>query len=429
MKQRRQALLFLLIAWCCGAQAGVRQPFEELAEDWGGIRSVLGEKGVDFRIGYVSETATNVQGGAQELWRYADQWTFAAALDLQKLLGIDQAQFKITITDRNGRNLSADANLGSLQEVQEIYGRGQTWHWTQFSYDQKYWNGMLDWKIGRLVSGEDFADFSCDFINLALCGPPPGNMVVNYWYNWPVSQWATRLKAAFKGFGYVELGVFEFNRNYLRTRNGLNLGDPDGASGVLVPFEVGWRPTVGERLNGSYKFGAWYNSSKGPDVVENAARQSLVIDGGQPYMRDGEYGEYVNFSQQLTAPLSDSKRGLSAFFNATFGDRRTSTLDSQISAGLLYTGLFDSRSADVLGVAFGRTHVNNRIAAAASLFNEANAGTLPIRGSEFVGEVFYGVKIARWLELRPDIQYIAQPGGVAHTRDDVIVGMRVSVNL
>jgi len=46
-----------------------------------------------------------------------------------------------------------------------------------------------------------------------------------------------------------------------------------------------------------------------------------------------------------------------------------------------------------------------------------------------VGEVFYGVKIARWLELRPDIQYIAQPGGVAHTRDDVIVGMRVSVNL
>ena len=428
MKQKTHAL-FLLIAWCCGAQAGVRQPFEELAEDWGGIRSVLGEKGVDFRIGYVSETATNVQGGAHELWRYADQWTFAAALDLQTLLGIDQAQFKITITDRNGRNLSRDANLGSLQEVQEIYGRGQTWHWTQFSYDQKYLNGMIDWKIGRLVSGEDFADFSCNFINLALCGPPPGNMAVNYWYNWPVSQWATRLKAAFKGFGYVELGVFEFNRNYLLTRNGLNLGDPGGASGVLVPFEVGWQPTIGERLNGSYKFGGWYNSSKGPDVVENTARRPLVIDGGQPYMRDGEYGEYVNFSQQLTAPLGDSKRGLGAFFNATFADRRTSTLDSQISAGLLYTGPFASRSTDVLGVAFGRTHVNSRIAAAASLFNETNAGTLPIRGSEYVGEVFYGVKIARWLELRPDIQYVAQPGGIAHSRDDVIVGIRVSVNL
>jgi len=47
MKQKTHAL-FLLIAWCCGAQAGVREPFEELAEDWGGIRSFLGEKGVDF---------------------------------------------------------------------------------------------------------------------------------------------------------------------------------------------------------------------------------------------------------------------------------------------------------------------------------------------------------------------------------------------
>ena len=138
------------------------------------------------------------------------------------MFGLKEARFRIAITDRNGRSLSADARLSSLQEVQEIWGRGQTWHWTEFSYEQKYLDGVLNWKIGRLTGGEDFADFFCEFTNLALCAPPPGNMALNYWYNWPVSQWATRLQVSFKRFGYVELGIYEFNPNYLQTKNGLN---------------------------------------------------------------------------------------------------------------------------------------------------------------------------------------------------------------
>jgi len=256
------------IAWCIGAQTSASQPTgEDPAADRESLRSLLSQKGVDFHVGYLSETVTNVRGGESELWRYADQWTFAAAFDLQRLTGLDDAQVQITITDRNGRNLSTDAHLGSLQEVQEVYGRGQTWHWTRFSYDQKYLDGMLDWKIGRLVGGEDFADFSCEFLNLALCGPPPGNIAVNYWYNWPGRQWATRLRASFKDLGYVQLGVFEANPRYLRTRNGLDAGEPGGATGVLVPVEIAWQPTFGDGRNGSYKFGAWYNSSEAPDVV------------------------------------------------------------------------------------------------------------------------------------------------------------------
>ena len=56
----------VLITCCSGAQAAVRDPFIELAIEWGGLRSFLREKGVDIRIGYVSETATDVQGGDRE---------------------------------------------------------------------------------------------------------------------------------------------------------------------------------------------------------------------------------------------------------------------------------------------------------------------------------------------------------------------------
>ena len=417
MKSAARWMVTVLAAGCSVAHADARNPFTELALEWGGLRSYLFDRGVDLRVGYVSETVTNVTGGNEQLWRYADQWTFATALDLEKILGWRQAQLKITVTDRNGRNLSNDAHLGSLQEVQEIYGRGQTWHWTQFSYDQKYLNGLLDWKIGRLVSGEDFADFSCEFTNLALCGPPPGNMAVNYWYNWPVSEWATRLKATVKGFGYVETGVFEFNPRYLETREGLTLGDPGHATGVLVPVEIGWAPDFANGLAGLYKFGGWYNSSRSPDAVDQ-------------HPHTGEYGEYINFLQRLTAPAgASSKRGLSAFLNSTFADRRTSTLDNQTALGLVYVGPCKSREHDVLGIGFGRTHVNPRLAKAESVATGLRQQPLPARGSEWVGEIFYGIAIDKWLELRPDVQYVYQPGGLAHVTSDVILGLRLSINL
>jgi carbohydrate-selective porin OprB len=63
----------VLTACAAIAHAEVRNPVAELGIEWGGIRSALSDSGVDVHIGYVSETASNVQGGAEELWRYADQ--------------------------------------------------------------------------------------------------------------------------------------------------------------------------------------------------------------------------------------------------------------------------------------------------------------------------------------------------------------------
>ena len=100
----------------------------------------------------------------------------------------------MTITDRNGRNLGADAGIGNNMLIQEVYGRGQTWHMTQFWLNQSFLDNRVQWKFGRMTVGEDFASFSCDFQNLTFCGSQPGNLVGSYWVNWPTSQWATRLK-------------------------------------------------------------------------------------------------------------------------------------------------------------------------------------------------------------------------------------------
>ena len=419
------AVMMLLSA---AGWAGAPQPFsDDLSLDWDGKRMEWLNEGVDVRIGYVSETATNVQGGDRELVRYTDQITFSAMLDLEKLLGLPQATFKLAITDRNGENLSGDANLRSLQQVQELYGRDQTWRWTQFWYQQKYLDGLVTWKIGRITDGEDFAAFSCEFMNLTFCGAPIGNIVGSYWYNWPVSQWATDVKISLKGVGYCQIGAFDVNSDYLQNKYSMDLWRPGNSSGVLAPVEFGWLPMLGDGLNGSYKLGAWYNSSTAPDVAENGSGLPLLIDGGRPLMRHGQYGAYVNFLQQLTAPSAN--RGLSVFFNATYADTRTSTQDNQLAVGLLYKGPFDLRPGDRLGFAIGRTHVNSRIANVETEANTTNPGSVGVQGYEYTGEVFYGAQVTRWLELRPNVQYVAQPGGIARNTNDVIVGVRVTAGL
>jgi porin len=426
MKHRRALVAVSLVA--CSAHAP--QSFgEEISPGAHDLRAGLRERGFDFGVSYVSETATNVHGGSEQLYRYTDQWAFSAQLDLEKLLAAKNARFTVVITDRNGRNLSDDAHLGSLQQVQEVYGRGQTWRWTEFYYDQQYLNGTLDWKIGRLPVGDDFASFSCDFMNLTFCGSDPGNIVGDYWYNWPVSQWATRLKVKIHGFGYVQFAAYEVNPNYLLDSNGMRLDSPGSTAGVLAPFEIGWLPTFGG-LAGSYKFGGWYSSGDAPDVVQNQAGDLRALSGGEPLMHKGQSGAYLNFEQRLTAPQgTESRRGMSVFLNAVYADDSTSTLDLQIAAGLTWTGPFRRRPVDLLGFALGETHINSRIQDARAQQNAAGLGRVGVPSSERVGELFYTVRVGGRVDLRPNVQYVSRAGGLASNERQLIAGLKVLFTL
>jgi porin len=81
-----------------------------------------------------------------------------------------------------------------------------------------------------------------------------------------------------------------------------------------------------------------------------------------------------------------------------------------------------------VGVAIGRTHVNSRVADVETLQNALGRGPVGVQNAEYVGELFYKVRGTGWLTLRPDIQYVHDPGGIAKNTDDLIVGLRVSIN-
>lgn len=395
--------------------------------DWHGYRSDLKARGIDFQFAYGSETAYNATGGTRNLVRYTDQWVGGVTLDLDKLAGIPNATFQTTLVERTGRNLSADAHLNTLQLVQEVYGRGQTLRLVQFWYDQTFFDKAVDWKIGRIAFGEDFGAFSCDFQNLTFCGGNAGNIVGNYIYNWPISQWATRVKVNIKDFGYVQVGAFDANPNYLDLHEAALPVWYPGSTGVIVPLEVGWTPTFAT-LPGSYKFGGWYDTSNGLDVVTDINGNPMQITGLPAVEHRGRYGGYINFQQQIThGSGANAKSGLTVFLNAVMADRRTATTDAQIAGGLWYTGLFPSRPIDDIMFAVGATHVNTRVADVEALQNALGLGPVGVQHTEYVLEADYSWRPLASVTIRPNIQYIIDPGGVSKSQNALVFGLKTAV--
>jgi porin len=281
-----------------------------------------------------------------------------------------------------------------------------------------------------MTVGEDFAAFTCDFQNLSFCGAQPGNVRGELGYNWPVSQWGTRVKWAPTGETSLQLGVYQVDSRYIddgyASHHGLVPDNPFGTTGALIPIEFAWSPKPAG-LPGSYKVGAWYDSSNAADAYLDTHRQPIALTGGAPLQRDSRSGVYVNFSQRIIGTATG--RGATVFFNATQSDRSTATsMDRQVSLGLLYTGPFDRRPSDAIGIAIGSSHVNDRIADGLRIANALDRGDRPLPGSETVGELFYAWAPRPYFHLQPNLQFIRHPGGIGSNASVLVIGLRTSVD-
>ena len=390
----------------------------EAADD---LRSTLRHKGVELQANYLSEAVGNITGGRDRLVREAGQLTLGTDIDMQKLFGIRGGTFQMTFTWRRGSNLTDDAALNTLELVQANYGRGQTARVTQFWYQQVFAGDRIDVKVGRLTTGEDSAAFSCDFMNLSFCGARPGSVVSDYWFNWPVSQWGMRLR--YRGqSGYSQIGVYEVNPKNLDEN--FTIGRFSGATGMLIPIEGALTPTLGpNHLPGTYKFGAWYDTSRADDVFSDAEGALGGVTEPGALKRHGRYGVYAQVRQQLTGRFDGKEAsGLALFLNVVQADRRSGRLDQQIAVGLTYADPLHRGTQDQIGIAIGRTRVNRRAVARDRIERSHSA----VPDSEYLAELNFRYEATPWLTLQPNVQYIVAPGGDEERDDVAIVGLRTT---
>ena len=403
--------------------------------DWGGERTKLIEQGIDIKADYVGEMGYNAHGGYNDdkTGRYSDQFGLGVALDLQKLWGWDNTQAKIQLTNRNGQNISndriGDPRAGTLSSSMEVYGRGHMVRLTQFWIQHQMFDNKLDVKLGYFGEGEDFNTFPCDFQNLSFCGSQVGNYV-NTWYNWPVSQAAIRVKYNITPELYAQIGAYNQNPSQLEHGNGFKLSG-SGTKGTVIPVELVWSPKV-NNLPGEYRVGYYKSAADAPDVREDVNGGNAVLTGADFRTRSSKKGYWFVAQQQLTTHNGDASRGLNIAANATFHDKETNLVDNYQSLMLVYKGPFDARPKDDVGIGAARLHVNNDVKKNAELLNADNGVSdydsalyTPIRETEYNFEINYGFHVTNWLTVRPNLQYVVQPGGVDKVDNALVAGLKI----
>lgn len=375
--------------------------------DWNGQRTALQAQGYDFSFGYTGEYAgildsknTSTHGSA-----YTGQLALGTHFDLNKILGWQDTEAQITLTYRDGQSLSehSPALAGHLSSAQEVWGREQTWRLTDLWIKKKFMDQKLDVKVGRFGEGEDFNSFDCDFQNLALCGSQVGNWVGDQWYNWPVSQWAMRVKYNLQPDLYTQVGVYEYNPENLERGKGFNLST-DGSHGAIIPAEVVWSPKLGaQSMAGEYRLGYYYSTADAKEIADETKNSH-------------KQGVWVTAKQKLFQPADRTDRGLTGFVNLTFHDSDTNKIDNMQNVGLVYKGLLNQRPQDELALGVARIHINDD-------WNDVQNKEYD---TEYNTELYYGIHATNWLTIRPNVQYVRHVGALKNGDNTWVGGIKFS---
>ena len=411
MKKLNLAILPLMMVAMTQAQA--EQAFDPkgqyLLGDWDGKRTELAQKGVKFEANALTDTAYLADGGrdAGESPNTSAQFWLGTQLDLEKLAGWDGVTIRAVMTARQGQSTSIrdlqDPLAPQMANAQGTFGRGnQESRLTELSIEKNFKEQGLSIKAGRLGLGMDFNVMACDFASTAFCAAQMGKWQGGIWMNTPVSQWGARVKQQLNSELAVQVGVYEFNPENALERHGWNL-DTDNADGVTIPAEVVWTPkSLVNGLPGSYRVGGMYNTADDPK------NQKDIISGEA---EDRTFAGWLAVEQQLTSTGS-GRQGLHSFANFTWHDRKTNKVDNSQQLGLKYIGLVDSQPNDILGLALNRVHVNNRI-------SNPNLDA----SAEYNIELNYSYSPTKWLMLRPNLQYVINPGSTNRVDDAVVLGL------
>lgn len=407
-----------LMAAMTQAQAA-QQPFDTKGQymlgDWDGKRSELAQQGVKFEANIAADAAYLADGGrnAGHSATVASQLWLGTQLDMEKLAGWNGVTVRAVMTARQGQSTTLDdlqdTSAPQWANVQANFGRGnQKSRLSELSIEKNFKEQGISIKAGRLGLGMDFNVMACDFQSNAFCAAQMGKWQGNIWMNTPVSQWGGRVKYQAAPEVAAQVGVYEYNPENALERHGWNL-DTKNADGVTIPVELIWTPkSFVNGLPGSYRVGGMYNTA---DEVKN---QKDIQTGEQ---QDRTFAGWLAVEQQLTS-TGAGKQGLHSFANFTWHDRITNKVDNSQQIGLKYVGLSAALPNDYIGLGLNRVHVNDRFSEGKAQY-DAHA--------EYNIELNYSYNPAKWLMLRPNLQYVVNPGSTNKVDDAFLIGLSSKV--
>jgi len=123
------------------------------------------------------------------------------------------------------------------------------------------------------------------------------------------------------------------------------------------------------------------------------------------------------------------------FASLTVHDKATSGIESFQNIGVIYKGPFNARPKDDIGLGIARLKVNDDVTRSQRLINDSsgiddydNPLYVPVQHSEYNIELNYGVHMTDWLTVRPNVQYVRNPGGVYEVDNAWVAGVKIQAS-
>ena len=404
--------------------------------DWGGLRSKLIDRGVEFFGSYDAEVWGNTKGGLESGTVYTGLLDFGLKLDLEKAFGWRGASLSTTWLLLSGKNASDDL-VGNFLTISNNAGFN-----TLRNYELWFQQNLLDDKIsirlGQLAADTEFviSDYAALFLNGTFGWPAfmymnlpeggPGFPVGTLGMRLAVQpvKWFRFQTAVFQGNVYAQNVNLHGFRWRLDSQNGFFF---------LDEAQFHWNQQAEETgLPGQLKAGAWFHSAKFAEANDSG------------FVR-GNYGFYFILDQMLyrnppkmaeNHPTDDKDRkntdkaggtkkksdqGLGWFGRFAFEPQDRNFIGFYFDTGLTYKGIIPTRDGDTLGVAFAYAHLSSGAQQA-----EIDEGSVGV-GAEMALEVTYQAQITKWLSIQPDLQVIINPGGNQNLNNALVIGGRVSI--
>ncbi|WP_252089511.1 carbohydrate porin [Pseudomonas sp. MWU13-3659] len=391
---------------------------DTLTGDWGGLRHQLEADGFKFTGDYSGETAYNTHGGRHRSARYSQNLKLGVQFDLAKLYGLDNGgKVQLTVNDRRGNSASEDL-VGNRLPIQENYG-GLYTRLTELSYEGNL-TPTLNVKLGYMAMGNDLGGLDsgilCNFMNAGFCGHPLNMSGGSGWTNYPNAHLGARVKYDLSPAWQLRVAAFnvdpESNGNSSRA---WHLG-PKHTTGTVVPVELVYK-LQGE-LPAEYKLGYYYDSS---NVKRIGSSQEVA----------GRGGHYLLVDQAVWSDPVSPGRTLHAFGQYSASSKAASPFTRWYGAGVVLYKPFEGRPRDALALGYGRAVPNPRsrdVLEASAL--DAGQGFPNLDSAEQLIELSYGYQATPWLNLRPDVQYIVEPGAFSGKDIDnaLVVGLQVKAS-
>lgn len=371
--------------------------WDRLTGGWGGRRTQYEEQGVSINASLTMDAFKNLRGGVDTSGSSFQQlFNFELTLSSDPLLHFSGGTFFADFQFQRGQ--SPGDEIGDYQGVSSIDADGRT-QLAAIWYEQAFGESIRV-KAGKMDVNADFAysDVGGNFMNGAFACP--ATMPIP---TYPDSAFGF---AAFYNLSpecYVSGGVFDG-----AAQEGYSLGDEGpktflgSPADLFLIVETGATYTCHAGTGGRLAVGAWHHTG--------------TFDRFNGGTEDGTTGFYLAIDHTLyreDPENDDNTQGLSAFVLYSYASPEVIEVAHHLACGVVYQGLLESRDDDVLGLGASYVHFSS------------DAGF--VDEGELAIETFYELKPAPFVSVRPDVQYIVNPGG-GGVGDAVALGLRVNID-